>query len=71
MQIIWTVYVLKCCQYVKGRINLSLGYKKIKEISELSHQLRNVCFWTGLLCSNWLCQTEELDEAQANCGLFI
>lgn len=31
---------------------------------ELSHRLCNVCFWTGLLCSNWLCQTEELDEAQ-------
>lgn len=31
---------------------------------ELSHQLCIVCFWTGLLCSNWLCRTEELDEAQ-------
>lgn len=38
---------------------------------EFSHQLCNVCFWTGLLCSNWLCQTEELDEAQTNCGLLI
>lgn len=27
-------------------------------------------FMAGLLCSNWLCQTEELDEAQTSCGLF-
>ena len=58
----------KTLSVCKGPRNLlSLEYKKNKQILDLCI----VCFWTGLLCSNWLCQTEELDEAQTNCGLFI
>ncbi len=63
------MYVLKLCQYVKGRLNFNFGLRKKQKYGGVS-QLCNVCFWTVPLCFNWLCQTEELDEAQTNCGLF-
>lgn len=56
------------CQCLKGLVNFQfvLWEKKM----ELSHQLCIVCFWKGLLCSNWLCRTEELDEAQTKLWPF-
>lgn len=71
MQLICVVYVLKLCQCVKGRVNFKFGLQKKKNNKIWSCHSSCVMCVFGQVCSNWLCQTEELDEAQTNCGLFI
>lgn len=71
MQLALVLYVLKLSQCSKGLVNFKFVLQKKTTKFGVVSPIVYCLFWTGRLCSNWLCQTEELDEAQTNCGLFI